>query len=308
MSRPPGKQAVSARGIFARKPAQKNATAPKAVSHYDMKKGQPSPPPKARVSKGFKGSKGSKQAKSTHIARHSQRAPGSSKGGSSNSTSMPGGERLLHNFVDSIDSTRTQIQEEVSISLAEAEQVLEKRLAQTVSKYSEKLSISRNTRKDIFLPVEIEHPTISLKPKPSLVQGADKDKAHLVDVRNSLDAHEQALKSHWKAWSRTQQKIACLAVEILGPDAVSLPPLTKDAMGSGTFQKRLARATDAFEKNMAAVEGKMIEDAQKTRDDIACLLRDMRKQVNIQEKKSRDGKRKQREEICQLTKKIIASI
>lgn len=54
-------------------------------------------------------------------------------------------------------------------------------------------------------------------------------------------------------------------------------------MGSGTFKKRFASATDAFDKQ-ESTELNMLEDAQKSRDDITCLVREARKQVSAQAK------------------------
>ncbi|KAL2359436.1 hypothetical protein RJZ56_007720 [Blastomyces dermatitidis] len=256
------------------------------------------PPP--QKSSGSKVLKGPKRFTSIQFGRRNLKGADSSMTISSD-TSGSDGQRLLHDFVDSINTTHSQIEEDISKSLVEAERALEKRVAQTISEHDEKLELSRATRAAIFSPLEPE----SLKSAASLAKS--KDKIHLADVCNILSPTEKALKDHWKAWAKTQQKIACLAVEILGPESVALPRPTREAMGSGAFKKRLASAADAFEKQ-ESVELKMLADVQKCRDDIACLAGEMRKQVTAQEKKSRDGKRKQREEICQLARKMIANI
>ncbi|KKZ60297.1 hypothetical protein EMCG_04979 [[Emmonsia] crescens] len=294
MSRTRGKQVVSIRGIFGQKAAQKDVTAPRDGGHYNMRKRQLSPPLHSKVSKA------SKRPISTHFGRRNLKVADSSMGISSG-TPVSDGERLLDNFVDSINTTHHQIEGEVSKSLAEAEKALEKQLAQTVAKHDEKLHLSRASRAAIFSPLEQE----SQGKEASLAR--NKEKIHLTDIRNILNTREKALNSHWKAWTKTQQKIACLAVEILGPHYATIPPATKEAMGSGTFKKRLASATDAFDKQESA-ELNMLEDVQKSRDNITCLVREARKQVSAQAKKSRDGKRKQREEICQLARKMIANI
>ncbi|OJD16446.1 hypothetical protein AJ78_03387 [Emergomyces pasteurianus Ep9510] len=296
MSRTHGKQIASIRDIFGRKNAQNHATASRGAGHYPLRNRQPSPLKKSKVSKG---PNASKRAISTHLGHRNLQIADPSNA-ISNGTPGSGGELLLHNFVDSINTTHHQIEEEVSKSLAEAETVLEKRLTRTVTKHDGKIERARATRAAIFSPLEPE----SQGDTGSLGR---KDLAHLTDVRNMLNSCEKGLKSHWKAWAKTQQKIACLAVEILGPDSVTLPPVTKEAMGSGAFKRRLASATDAFEKQQSA-ELKMLESAQKSRNDIARLVREARKQASSQEKKSRDGKRTRREEICQLARKMIANI
>ncbi|KLJ12652.1 hypothetical protein EMPG_12325 [Blastomyces silverae] len=298
MSRTRGKQVVSIRGIFGRKAAQKDASVRKAAARYNMRSRKYLPPQK---SSGSKVSKGPKRFISTLFGRRNLKGAGSSK---TINSGTPGsdGQHLLHVFVDSINTTHSQIEEEISKSLVEAEKALEKRLEQTISNHDEKLELSRATRAAIFCPLEPESPK---NLRASLAKS--KNKTHLADVCNILNPTEKALKSHWKAWAKTQQKIACLAVEILGPESVALPQATSEAMGSGTFKKRLASAADAFEKQ-ESIELNMLAGVQKCRDDIACLAREMRKQVTAQEKKSRDGKRKQREEICQLARKMIANI
>ncbi|EGE85150.1 hypothetical protein BDDG_08095 [Blastomyces dermatitidis ATCC 18188] len=297
MSRTRGKQVVSIRGIFGRKVAQKDASVRKPAAYYNMRSRKYPPPQK---SSGSKVLKGPKRFTSIQFGRRNLKGADSSMTISSD-TSGSDGQRLLHDFVDSINTTHSQIEEDISKSLVEAERALEKRVAQTISEHDEKLELSRATRAAIFSPLEPE----SLKSAASLAKS--KDKIHLADVCNILSPTEKALKRHWKAWAKTQQKIACLAVEILGPESVALPRPTREAMGSGAFKKRLASAADAFEKQ-ESVELKMLADVQKCRDDIACLAGEMRKQVTAQEKKSRDSKRKQREEICQLARKMIANI
>ncbi|OJD23385.1 hypothetical protein ACJ73_05258 [Blastomyces percursus] len=297
MSRTRGKQVVSIRGIFGRKAAQKDATVRKAAAHYSMRSRKYLPPQKSS------GSKVSKQPKtfiSTKFGRCNLKGADLSMTLNSGTPSSDG-ERLLHDFIDSINTTHSQIEEEISKSLVEAEKALEKRLERTISKHDEKLEFSRATRAAIFSPLEPE----SLNSTASLAKS--KDKIHLADVCNILNPTEKTLKNHWKAWAKTQQKIACLAVEILGSESVVLPQATRETMGSGAFKKRLASAADAFEKQ-ESIELKMLADVQKCRDDIAYLATEMRKQVTAQEKKSRDGKRKQREEICQLARKMIANI
>ncbi|PGG98312.1 hypothetical protein GX51_06874 [Blastomyces parvus] len=295
MSRTRGKQVVSVRGIFGRKAAKKDARAP--IAHYNMRNRKYLPPQK---SSGSKVSKGPKRFIATQFGRRNVKDADSSM---SIGGGIPGsdGQRLLHDFVDSINTTHSQIEGEVSKSLAEAKKALEKRLEHTISKHDEKLELSRAARAAIFSPLELE----SLKNRTSLAE--NKDESHLADLCNMLNPTEKVLKNHWKAWAKTQQKIACLAVEILGPESVALPQATREAVGSGAFKKRLASATDAFEQQKS-LELNMLADVQKCRDDITCQAREMRKLVAAQEKKSRDGKRKQREEICQLARKMIANM
>ncbi|PGG97972.1 hypothetical protein AJ79_09027 [Helicocarpus griseus UAMH5409] len=295
MSRPHAKRVVSIRGIFGRKASHKDYTAPKGTSHYNMSTRLPSSPIRAKASKI------SKRHGSTRLGRHKWKITDAKSSKATSSTSVSEGDRLLHGFVDSIDTTRYQIAEEVSQSLAAAEQALEKQLSQTIAKHDEKLNLSRTNRAAIFSPLDPE----SKSKKSSL----SNDKAHsqLSDIANSLSACERSLKSRWKAWVKTQQKIACLAVEILGSDSVTIPPVAREVTGTSSFKKRLASATEAFERQVETKRA-MLEGVRKSRDDIGSLAREARKQVNAQEKKSREGKRKQREEICKLARKIIANI
>ncbi|OAX79076.1 hypothetical protein ACJ72_06610 [Emergomyces africanus] len=298
MSRTRGKQVASIRDIFGRKATQKDVAAPRGAVRYTLRNRRSSPLLKSRVSKDHLNA--SKRTISTHLGRCKPTKTDSSIAISSGGP-VSGGGLLLNDFVDSINTTHYQIEEEVSKSLAEAEKSLEKRLARTATKHEGKIELFRTTRAAIFSPLEPEAQGNMGSPR------RNKDITHLADVRNMLNSGEKSLKSHWKAWAKTQQKIACLAVEILGPDSVTLPPATKEVMSSGAFKRRLASATDAFQKQ-ESLELKMLENVQKRRDEIACLAREARKQTNAQEKKSRDGKRKQREELCQLARKMLANI
>ncbi|KAG5297677.1 hypothetical protein I7I48_06872 [Histoplasma ohiense] len=296
MSRTHGKQTVPIRGIFVQKASQRDAPTRRGARHCNMRNWNCFPLQKFSVSKV---SNAPKRLVSTHVRRRKSKVAGSPMAVSNSPGS--GGERILHTFVDSINTTQYQIQEEISNSLANAEKTLAKQLTQTVTKHNKSVELSRVMRAVIFSPLEPE--SLDRIASPS----DNKDTVHLVNVRSLLNPAEKALKRHWKVWNKTQQKIACLAVEMLGAESVTLPHVTKEAIGSMTFKKRLSRATSAFGKQHA-VELTTLADERKWNDNISYLAREMKRQVTAQEKKSRGDKRKQREEICQLARKLIANL
>lgn len=294
MSRTHGKQTVPIRGIFAKKASQRDSPTRRGARHCNMRNWNCFSLQKFSVSKL---SNAPKRLVSTHVGRRKSKVAGSPMAASNSPGSS--GERILHDFVgastcesfclgllspanntlpkDSINTTQYQIQEEISNSLANAEKTLAKQLTQTVTKHNKSVELSRVMRAVIFSPLEPESLDRIASPPDN------KDTAHLVNARSLLNPTEKALKSHWKAWNKTQQKIACLAVEMLGAESVTLPHVTKEAIGSMTFKKRLASATSAFGKQHA-VELTTLADERKWNDYISYLAREMKNQVTVQEK------------------------
>ncbi|KAK2812330.1 hypothetical protein FQN50_001329 [Emmonsiellopsis sp. PD_5] len=292
MSRSRGTRVVSLRGIFGRKTLRKPTTASGVANNPRTTKTWE--PARSRVTK-------SQQRKQAYFGHRYQKPTSKASSGPVSSR-----ERLLNDFAGSIDATRHEIAGDVSNSLVETQKALESRLADVIAKHDEKLELSQANRAAILTPLEeTELPMgSSLKQHPA---GIFKEQKTLADrlalVQNTLDREERDIRGLWKAWNKTQQRIICLGVEVLGSENVSLPMKAP----TGSFKKRLSGAT-AVSEQRAGVEKEMVEDMKKRVGDIRELTRDARKQFAAQEKKSRDDKRKQREEICQLARKMIADI
>jgi hypothetical protein len=227
-----------------------------------------------------------------------------------------------------MQTTREEIEDDVKQTLSTLGTTLNNRLSEGTANYYERLHHSQCGLAAVLFPFRAENPVTSL-PNPSKRLELEVSLGDRMEIiRNDLDETGRALDEHWKEWTRTQQNIISLGVEILGPGFVTAISNASHCV----FKKKFSKAIAAFDRHNMAEE-KVHDTIQKQNGDIRDLTRDVIKQSKAQEtvrnmhpqsvfcldsmltdiairypvKRWRDDKQKEREEVCQLARKMAAS-
>jgi hypothetical protein len=225
-----------------------------------------------------------------------------------------------------MQSTREEIEGDVKQTLSTLGKTLNNRLSEVTANYYERLNNSQSGLAAVLFPSPAEKPVASLSNPSKRLELEVSLGDRMEIIRNVLDETGRALDEHWKEWTRTQQNIISLAVEILGPGFVAVISTASYGMSKKKFSKAIAafdrhnmaeeKVDDIIEKQIRDLTRNVIKQskAQETvrnmhPQSVFCLdsmLTDIA--IRYPLKKWRDDKQKQREEVCQLARKIAASV
>ncbi|KAK2753964.1 monothiol glutaredoxin grx5 [Arachnomyces sp. PD_36] len=138
-------------------------------------------------------------------------------------------------FTQSITATRSEISNDTRKSLAQEEQAAVKKLTNARSQDFKKI------------PSEHAHSPELLSP---ICESTGRNGAGMHDAQKAFEETERELKGLWREWSKIQQKIACLGVEVLGVAGFTNLKSGK----SGVCKRRLEAAMFMSRENQEAEE------------------------------------------------------
>ncbi|EFE42221.1 hypothetical protein TRV_03063 [Trichophyton verrucosum HKI 0517] len=214
------------------------------------------------------------------------------------------GQKVLDSFIDLLESAREDMAEELSAAISNTEDSIKSRLDEMATAYAKRVDeFQANYTK-----------VLSRIGAPVLGEGtAGGQAAELGSVEvfgfdrtafsSKIEAETRSLERLWGEWEKVQQKIICLAVEVLG---VKRAGITKDPRKK-VMKKRLNRAAALFDKQQSE-QGAMRGELQKQHQAITLLAENSVKQLKACQKKSMDQRKRQREEVCQLAKRMLAQV
>ncbi|KAK2871679.1 hypothetical protein FQN49_002948 [Arthroderma sp. PD_2] len=213
------------------------------------------------------------------------------------------GRDFLRSFVGLLETTQEELAEDLTAAITGTENSLKTRLTDMATAYVRRADQFQTDCEKTF--AQIQSPVSTLPPGDSSakfdsasVLGIDRDK-----FVNALDAKNRSLDRMWVEWEKVQQKIACLSVEVLGVDGTGVVK----GPSKRVTKKKLNRATTIFRKQLLEQEA-MLGELQKQGQDISTMTANTVKQLRARQKKCVDQKKKQREEVCQLARKIMTRV
>lgn len=170
--------------------------------------------------------------------------------------------------------------EELSAAISNTEDSMKTRLDEMATAYVKKSGESRASYTKVLsrigAPVPGENTTGE--------QSAELDSVGMFSFdrtafSSKIEAENRSLERLWGEWERVQQKIICLAVEVLG---VKRAGITKD-LKKKVMRKRLNRAAALFEKQQSE-QGAMRGELQKQHQAITLLAENSVKQLKALQK------------------------
>ena len=149
-------------------------------------------------------------------------------------------------------------------TLTTGEHVANKRLAEIIARYREKLS-SQHTHASVFSHFDSE----TTSP------------GRMCQAVNSFEDTERELNGLFKEWMKTQQKIACLGVEVLGIEQFEL----QGSKVSGISKKRFNTAASMF-KEHEKTEERAQDMKRRQGDEVTGATRELITRSKVQDKVS----------------------
>ncbi|EGD98726.1 hypothetical protein TESG_06003 [Trichophyton tonsurans CBS 112818] len=216
------------------------------------------------------------------------------------------GQKVLDSFVDLLESAREDIAEELFATISKTEDSMKTRLDEMATAYAKKTDEIRANYTKVLNRIGVPVPVPG--ESTSGGQSAELDSVSVFGFdrtafSSKIEAESRSLERLWGEWEKVQQKIICLAVEVLG---VKRAGITKDPKKK-VMKKRLNRAAALFEKQQSE-QGAMRVELQKQHQAITLLTENSIKQLKACQKKSVDQRKRQREEVCQLAKRMLAQV
>ncbi|OAL70815.1 hypothetical protein A7D00_5145 [Trichophyton violaceum] len=214
------------------------------------------------------------------------------------------GQKVLDSFVDLLESARENMAEELSAAISSTEDSMKTRLDEMATAYANRTDEFQANYTKVLSRIGASAPGESTAGG----QSAELDSAEVfcfdrAAFSSKLEAEKRSLERLWSEWEKVQQKIICLAVEVLG---VKRAGIIKDPKKKA-MKKRLNRAAALFEKQQSE-QGAMRGELQKQHQAITLLAENSVKQLKARQKKSMDQRKRQREEVCQLAKRMLAHV
>ncbi|DAA73693.1 TPA_exp: Uncharacterized protein A8136_4127 [Trichophyton benhamiae CBS 112371] len=214
------------------------------------------------------------------------------------------GQTVLDSFIDLLESAREDMAEELSAAISNTEDSMKTRLDEMATAYVKRADeFQANYTKvlsHIGAPVLGES---TAGGQPAELDSVEVFGFDRTAFSSKIEAENRSLERLWGEWEKVQQKIICLAVEVLG---VKRAGITKDPKKK-VMKKRLNRAAGLFDKQQSK-QGAMRDELQKQHQAVTLLAENSVKQLKARQKKSMDQRKRQREEVCQLAKRMLAQV
>ncbi|KAM5469813.1 hypothetical protein MauCBS54593_004367 [Microsporum audouinii] len=209
------------------------------------------------------------------------------------------GQDVLRSFVGLLEGAREELAEDLNTAISNNEETMKNRLDEMTTAYIKRADQFQVDCRKIFAQIQTSDPKdLSAKSNSVSVSGIDLD-----TFMRTVEAENRSLDRLWAEWEKIQQKITYLAVEVLGVDEAGI------AKGSNTriMKKRINRAAALFRKQVSEQEA-MLAELQKQDHAVMTTATNSVKQLKARQKKCIDRRKKQREEVCQLAKKMMANV
>lgn len=107
-------------------------------------------------------------------------------------------------------------------ALEDVEEEIDEQFAQVVSDFEEKLQLAIKFETAAFEPIAHERLSIT-NGLPNQNQSETREVVfgeRMLEFRRVVDEEEKALEQLWQQWTDVQVETICLAIKVLGPDAV----------------------------------------------------------------------------------------
>lgn len=183
---------------------------------------------------------------------------------------------------DLLESAREDIAEELSATISKTEDSMKTRLDEMATAYAKKTDEIRANYTKVLNRIGVPVPLPG--ESTSGGQSAELDSVSVFGFdrtafSSKIEAESRSLERLWGEWEKVQQKIICLAVEVLG---VKRAGITKD-LKKKVMKKRLNRAAALFEKQQSE-QGAMRVELQKQHQAITLLTENSIKQLKARQK------------------------
>ncbi|EFQ98892.1 hypothetical protein MGYG_01906 [Nannizzia gypsea CBS 118893] len=214
------------------------------------------------------------------------------------------GQNALDSFVEQLEKTREGIAKELSTAISNTEDSMKTRLDKMTTKYAQKAEQLQADYTKVLgqlrVPVTGKN---AAEDQPAELDSVDVFGFDRDAFLSKVEAENRSLKRLWCEWEKVQQKIVCLAVEVLGVERAGVTKNHKRRV----MKKRVNRAAALFDKQQAE-QGAMLGELQKQEKAITLMAEISVKALKARQKKRMDERKKQRAEVCQLAKKVIANV
>ncbi|KAI5283609.1 hypothetical protein KEM54_001991 [Ascosphaera aggregata] len=236
-------------------------------------------------------------------------------------------------LLDSLNTTREEIISSTTASLNETRTELESTLFQLVKDHNSKLAAYQANRQLLTAAAAAVTAAATTttssnttdKKKVSSSYGGDYDDdddnnnasntvnidyAGLTSFSKTYSKEKKALHKLWKDWSMIQRKMACLGVEVLSQGGSSVEEVVDAVDGAGTKKSYRKMVVGAF----AACQERLLEqercDGEQKRylEEVKRICAESRAQAVELDKKTREEKRRQQQDVYQLAQKMLLSL